>query len=649
AGWQQSGAMGSTDVELIKSAHLDPADKEYAIGGLEQAVQTMLDKPWQNNGFALNFDSSTDFNSSKAQSGRPRLEVQVEDAAATPGPDLSVAAIETDPAAPKAGQEVTFKAIVKNVGSSAVKGFGAQWVIGDKPGPITDHSDSLEPGQSATVPLQRRFEGSPSDQRVHPISLRVVPSGSDSCSANNELGITEDATPVDVTIPTDVAQKLAAADNSLGSHSAEDWVQQQVRLWNDTYADQSRFSFAPEGSLVRIRVNSISVGGGAGVKVEDDAAPGTPSLAFLRNLSVAVGVLDGRSMEIAAGKVQVPGSTSRSSTDLYPGLMGDGDTRFDGGIPGALPLNNDPYVDPALAGAFLEPTDLFAATDVAALNTHLGQKVEKPSDVLLPIQKAIILRVLTLSGEAVQNANLLFFQSANGAVSAGDPTFVAQTNNKGIAVINARGSAGPFGDLAPDAGNGVFLIQVKSNGAIDTVWLKAWQLTQAKIRGAITCDLVANVPDAPLDTTVNLATDRSLSDSTNDLPAKLAPLIDDDESTGTDLPGGKSWLEIDLGRDRTIGEIALATNGKPFWQQFDIMVYATGQRPEEAIRWVSEQDWAWTSTNRRDPGKAPSSSLVTYRGPAMRFRYIRIVNRSGGPGSLSEMRITPAKVGSAAQ
>ena len=111
--------------------------------------------------------------------------------------------------------------------------------------------------------------------------------------------------------------------------------------------------------------------------------------------------------------------------------------------------------------------------------------------------------------------------------------------------------------------------------------------------------------------------------------------------------GGKAgdWVEIDLGRDRTIGEITLLGDPSDFWPQFDIMVYATGQKPAEASPWASELNWNWTASNRRDLiGTDPNTVSVAYRSPEIRIRFIRIVNRSSAIGKLKAIRVVPIKI-----
>jgi hypothetical protein len=645
AGWQTGGAMGAEDQAPIPSAHLDVVDGGVVIGGLDAAVQKMLDHPDKNYGFALNFDSNSEFSSSKAITGRPRLTIESEDVpepAATP--DLSVISITSDPSEPREGQDVTYTATIKNVGGAPSQGFSGRWEVDEKVGQTFEKKETLAPGAVETVTLQKRCELSPSDHRLNPIEVDIEPVGADGRLTNNSLSITEGAVPVSVSIPADLAAKFQVM-NYLGSKSWEDWAQSQVELWNDTVAAQSRFSFAPEGALERIRINSFTASGDRSASIPEEAEPTSANIEFLKRLGLAVGLLNGSVFEIPSSKVEVDGSKTRTDVDLYPGLMGYGDTRFDGGVPGPIPLPYVPVYDSALVGSFLEPTDLLSANDVAGLNAHLSSKAAKPSDNLLPISKAIILRAVDYQGTALANTDLLFFQSSGGGVPGGNPLFAVKTHDSGIAILNGRGSAGPFGDLSPTADNGVFLVQAKLNGVLETGWLSAWELNESNIRGSITFNLYLNLPGSPLDLSTNYALDRTLTDSLDDLPAKLAPLIDDDDSTSFDFPDAKgSWVQLDLGRDRTIDEIDLVSQGKPFWQQFDITAYGTGQQPAEGHLFARELNWAWTSLVRRDPAKSSGAYQVAYRGFPDRIRYIRIVNKSGGAGALSELRVFAANL-----
>jgi len=152
-------------------------------------------------------------------------------------------------------------------------------------------------------------------------------------------------------------------------------------------------------------------------------------------------------------------------------------------------------------------------------------------------------------------------------------------------------------------------------------------------------DVHLNLPMLALETGSDLSKDRIVTDSSGTDAAKLAAVTDGDDATAAALPekvGG--WVEIDLGRDRTLGEVALKPGDGPFWTRYDILVYATGQRPEDALPWSTEANSAWARRNRSDGG------WISYRSPVQRIRYVRIVSKSGGPASLAGFRVVPVKI-----
>ena len=160
-------------------------------------------------------------------------------------------------------------------------------------------------------------------------------------------------------------------------------------------------------------------------------------------------------------------------------------------------------------------------------------------------------------------------------------------------------------------------------------WLKAWQLEDAAARGATrvaTFPLRFEIPGAPIDHDSNRAAGKLVVDSAAEaFPAKIAPLVDGQGTTSVKLPEkAGDWVELDLNRDWTIGEIQLTTAGAPCWRRFRIMVYETGQKPEEAYEWCREADWSWSSENRSVHGSG-NQSTVSYRGVPVQIRFIRLV------------------------
>jgi hypothetical protein len=647
--WQQPGAAGAADAEPIATAKIASDDKALTITGLEDAVQRMAERWYENHGFAVSFETPTEVSSSQSVKNRPRLVLELEPVAPKTGADLSVVSISRGAAE---GGEVPFTARVKNVGTAASEGFAAAWVVGERQNATIENPNRVEPGQEVTFTVRQPAKNTP-DHRVHPIGLRIVPKGNDAVAGNDYLEVQENARFVTLVVDPKLAEAAKATPNTLGSRSVEDWAQEQVRTWNDVYLAHSRFSFATEGAKERVALQGIEVGqpGGVGTGTGNTLnyawLPTTTitstDTAFLRSLGVASGLPDMSAMSIARGRIDLKDNgkpVDRSNVDRFPGIMGYGDTRFEGSVPGQIGLPYEPYFSPIFEVNPLEPTGLLSATDVARVNRGLEGGT-------LTMPKTLLVRAQDLTGRPLSGVELSFFQTKDGRVPDGPPAFTTVVGTTGTGVLPNRGEFGPFGQIDPMAGNGTFLVRALVNGVPEWSWLKAWQLYDAASRGnqtAAIVDLRFNVPGAPLEADVDLARDRIITDSAGSLPAKLVALVDD--STDTEVAIGPKvgdWIEIDLGRDRTVGEVRLATKSG-FLPRFDIVGYGTGQRAEEAIPIAKELDWAWTSQNRGESGPGGTVS-VAYRGPIPRVRYLRILNRSGGEGKLAAIRIVPARVG----
>ncbi len=660
ATWQQAGANGAQDSETIKEAHATVGDKEVAVTGLTAALQEMADHPNTNFGFGLQFQTACEFYSSRAAIGHPRLELELDSIPTASGPDLSVTSIQRITASganPKDGEDVTYTAHIKNVGTGNATGFKGQWYVNDRPTTEVDKPEAIASGVETVVSMHKPYRLDKTDHRTQYIEFRITPRGQDSVSGNNALKVYENAKTIDVQVPAELANNVPL--NLVGSTAVEDWVQEQVRVFNDTYAAQSRFSFAPDGVKERISIQHILIGD---AKATDGAhadgvavVPASEKLwlssdnAFFRSIGLAIGIPDYTSMSFPAGnRVQLKFGdkvVARASTDLYPGVVGFGDTRNESALAGPISLVYEPY-KPLTSGMLpILPSGLLSATDVALLNGNV-EHVAEP----LTMPKTSLIKATDLVGHPLGNAQLDFFQSKDGVIPDGPPTFSASTSSsQGTAILPTRGGFGPFGKLSPDGSNGTFLIRATANGATEWGWLKAWQLIDMASRGNTMAGVIEvrfDLPSAPLDSSVDLARDRIITDSTNILPAKIGTLVSGTADKEVTLGGKKGdWVEIDLGRDRTIGEISLLGGVGAFWPQFDIMVYGTGQNAADAAPWAHELNWNWTSSNRRDlVGTDPNIVSVAYRSLSVRIRFIRIVNRSSFPGKLSGIKVIPIKI-----
>lgn len=626
-GWQTAGAMGAADATPIAPAKLVDNGQTISVTGLEEAAQYMADHPEDNHGFALQFANETEFFSSNTPIGRPTLHLEITPAPPKSGPDLSVIYIEEQNRG--AGQTEKFVAHVKNVGDGASAGFTAKWIVDEHAGADAPAVGSLDAGKETTLTYERPYTPNPKDHRTQPIGLVIVPNGPDAKASNDHLTVAADGRVIRVAVKS-------------GQPGVEDAVQAQVRFFNETMAPQSRYSFAREGALERVVVTSIQDAPGGADLVWNDALGTDPDPAFQRAIGKAIGMTDLSMTAFPPGERNQ--LAARGSLDAYPGLYGYGDTRFDGTILGTLAMLYEPYSSPMFDVQPLEATGLLSATDVIVLNGIMdGQSTAE--QVLNRTTPTVILHAMDIGGRPLGGMELSFFQSKNGQISDDAPAFTVVTDRNGAAYLPNRDGGGPFGKVAADGGNGTFLVRASANGVTEWGWLKFWQLVDSLHRGgtgATVFDMRFNLPGAPLEANSNLAADRTVADSTGQLPAALAPLLDGKGSTTIELPKkAGDWIEIDLGRDRTIGEIDLTAFPGQMWQKFDILVYATGTEANVATLWAKEVDWKWTSSNRRDLIDGIPS--VAYRGLPLRIRYIRIVSRVDGGGQLGEVRIVAAQ------
>lgn len=647
ATWQQAGAGGSADVAGIDGAKLNVLnDHELAIEGLGPTVDRMTEGWYQNQGFALTFDNACEFASSQAPEGRPRLEITVEPAPKADGPDLSVVRIERKPDRAAEGQEATFIAHVKNVGTAASQPFSARWSVQEREGSALDYGKGLEPGEETTFTTTATLPRT-ADHTLAPIGLRVYPKGPDAYASNDYAEAQVEAPTLDLFISHSLADRLKA-----GGWSPEDWAQDQVRLFDDTVLALSRFSFAPEGALERVNVGQVSVAdqgavsGGFYALLGTDRAEVKGPVALTPLIQACQAFFEKvlgekPSAEPLTIELKQPGRPSVGPSPRYPGIAGWGDTQCDGPFASQLTMPYQAAFSPVYESVRPEATDLLNASLVELINESLAGGY-RPSN-LEELPRTVLLRAMDFNGQVLKDTEISLWQSANGVVADGPPTYTATTGAEGTLLLGAKpgsdGQTNPFGALKDL--QTAFLVRATANGTSEWAWLPAWQLFDTASRGnkaAAVFDLHFNLPTAATDT-VNLARNRIIADSAGRLPAQLAPLVDEDPQSEVTLDGkAGSWTEIDLGRDRPIAEVRLYFTSPEFWQRYDLVVYSTGQKAEDAFIWSREMDFKWSlENNSKDEGKGARS--ISYRGMAQRFRFLRIVNRQDGkPAKLSEIK-----------
>ena len=587
--WQQPGAKGPLDGLKVPDASVVAAEKEVQIQGLASTFQWLADHPTNNHGIALNFSTPVEFYSAQAPLGRPRLELELDGGQAGSGPDLSVISIEKLPTG-------GFQAHVKNVGDAPASGFESTWSFNGRVGSSVGHSEVLQPGQEIPVETSESIRGESGDHRGAIVQFDLKPTGPDANPANNGLLVFSQGRGISFVFDSKVADLAKTQTNLDGSRSAEDWIQAQLRVFNETYLAQSHFSFAPDGCKERVFASSVteSKAGGSAANSEpvvhitaEMFADGGFSRSLAKAVGAAIGLPNYDPMEVVArsGRVTVTGASDRGTEDLYSGLMGGGDTRFDGQIPGAISLAYEPSLTPDDAAPLAEPSGLLSMTDVYVLNSRLEKPVGGGIPSVAP--HAVLLRARDILQRPLGGMALSFYQSVGSKIPDGPPTFKLTLNDSGLILIPNRDSGGIFGKLEPDASNGLLLVKADYHGISEWGWIKAWQVVDAFARGNVGAgiiDLSFNVPGSELEMDRDLASQKFVSDSTGQAADHLAAVVDGDGvktiSLGTKIG---DWIEVDLGRDRTLADIRISAPADRFWQSFDVLLYGTGQRPQLAV------------------------------------------------------------------
>lgn len=641
-GWQQPGGAGAADQAAISGATMSVDGDWIVIDGLAAAVQAMVDRPYDNFGFGIRFDSSLDLASSDALAGRPRLQVELEDSPRKTGPDLSVTSLTwnwPDPASwPPNGHEVTWTATVTNVGDAPSEGFNARWAFRERPLSDQRLPKPLAPGESVRLEVKLPWRPLP-DPRTAPLALRLDTPSSDADPRNDGLVVDT------LGLATTIAVPPGALDEARrqGYACIEDFVQFRLRFLNETLLPQSRFSFAPEGAKERFRLQGT--GSGGQVEVELDGSDMADLRKSMVRLSRAAGLPDWAKLDHPAAPeaLVIEGvQVWRGTSDLFPGLLGGGDTRDEGSFLPMLSMLYEPWVDPLVDAQPMPSSDLYSGADVAILNGLIGKLGSARRDLTALFPRTPLIRVQDAGGRPLVGMTLDFFPVIQGKVQS--LSFTAKTNNQGVAALTKDG-ASPFGGFGADGSGGLYLVRTSAHGVTEWAWLKAWQLIQESARGSALLNLRFALPASPIEPTTNLTLNKIVTDMPGSLPAKLAPLVDGSAETVAEIALAKDeWLEIDLGRDRPLGEVRLVLPpGSAPWTKFDIFVYATGQRASEARLWTQERNSAWTITNRRD-FEAGDQGLpsVAYRGPLTRARFIRLVVReASAPARIAEIRAAP--------
>jgi len=618
--WAEAGAGGVEDVRKVDTASSVTQGSTLEISGLESLVQAWVDDPNRNFGLRLEFDSPVVFRSAESLTDRPRLVVEYEETKPISGPDLAVVSFVPSGS--------SWTATIKNLGDAPMPGGRVVWALNDRGSTTTEFSDPIPPGAMKTFEFPAPPAPAVRDPRSQWISARVTGSAVDANPANDGLMVATGAVPVDIRVT---------------GGASETWLQDLVTEINDRVFAQSRASFAPDGSRMRIR---LEPGGAAAIKV-DVTLPEGQDQASGRQSAIRQVV---RALVPLEGFATPPSGIHPYSTadEAFAGWLPD--TRDDTGRVSALPLPAR-YWMPRISDELLLPsTGHLGMAEVAFLQNAAGRPRAEWMNGIYNLPKSLILRCFDANALPLSDVTIEVFQT-DGNKLAPTPVYSTKTTRQGSALLSSRPAGenpnSPFGELKLDGSNSWFLIRASKNGITDAMWLPVWALWSEFARGntgTATIECRFMLPPLASDETQDLALNKIVADSKGRFPAELTALVDGNPTTSVVFEGDGTpyWVEIDLGRDRTFCQIEIQY-AEGTWETFDIVTYNTSQSAASAFPWFREFGGTWQSQVR---GRQVDGQLVvTYRANPLQTRYIRFIPATDRRVTISGIRVRPVVAG----
>lgn len=154
---------------------------------------------------------------------------------------------------PRPGQEVTFTAVVRNVGSRPVPAFDWAWLYDGHDAAAGVHSEPLGPDETIEFVYRRAWQDGAHHIAFQVDRRRLV----DEISAENNWVIDRtDALSLAFFVEESVAAFFNTVQSGLNSFSFEDWAQFQIREMNREFRD-SIYPTSPGGITERVRLDRV--------------------------------------------------------------------------------------------------------------------------------------------------------------------------------------------------------------------------------------------------------------------------------------------------------------------------------------------------------------------------------------------------------
>lgn len=417
-------------------------------------------------------------------------------------------------------------------------------------------------------------------------------------TASGIYEVPANATEIAVDIPNNGLEMLDKEAQVRGFATYRDWCYDAVRVWNEIIIPQSRYSFAMDGAPVRFRVASF----------EPVARITHPfSLRdFIRRASVKAGVPD------------FGASDTGAPIAPFPGITGGGDTRDESMLIGQIPLPVEPFGSELIDSLGLESSDLYSMAEVASL----------ASSAQMP--KLIFVKLKTPFGVDVPGGSMI------ASTLDGTAQETVTITHEGRALV-------PLAKFS-QAKHPVIRLDITSGELRGTAFLRSASILEAVARSQSTSgvvEVVAPMSGIPVDENTNLALGRFVTDSGNSAPAIQASLVDNKDDSGMPFPAGKSWIEVDMGRDRLYGAVDITMSATTEWDRLTLTARETGQDigAAQPTLMLGSSKWLKLAYGVRN---GDAITLRLYPEPTQ-ARYLRIELQSSAAGRINELRVRAAK------
>lgn len=300
---------------------------------------------------------------------------------------------------------------------------------------------------------------------------------------NNTFIEPGDATGVSVIVSKDRYDAFKTARNMLDSFCFEDWIQYHVRSMNELFA-RSIYLTAPRGITKRVRIDRIVIRPDiTDAQAERDAIrrqkADQPTIVLPR---LSGGATGGQAAELMDwGVIHDLGlelglfDLSRLNAPVGQCLVRDGMQDY---------VQREFRVSGPATMMDVPGPRVFSELDAAVQNRSGSGKA---GAYFSPLPEICGLLILDYSGRPLPAAEVSLYQRSDGGregwVIGEQPIFIGESDATGRFELKGR-QGGPFGEVAKDGSNGLFLVRVAKSGSEEYHFVSIVDFVLAAVRGA---------------------------------------------------------------------------------------------------------------------------------------------------------------------